>query len=103
MPARAHEPVLFGDLRAESGWVEWMDANLLGFTPVSPSSGPAFGRSLRLPGRMGPRAGWDGEGGIWGLRLRPGVVRQVGSKPLQHRMNPRSSANTYGSVASSKT
>lgn len=97
--------VLFGQLRADSCGVGWL-ANLLGFTRVSPSSGLAFGPFAKTPvtpGRMGPRAGSDGEGGIRGLRLRPGVVKRVGSKPVQHRVNPRSSANTYGSVSSSKT
>ncbi|XP_041628359.1 partitioning defective 6 homolog alpha isoform X3 [Vulpes lagopus] len=36
---------------------------------------------------MGPRAGWDGKGRIWSLRLRPRVVKRVGSKPLPHRGN----------------
>lgn len=44
---------------------------------ICPSSGLAFGLYVKTPGNggKGPRAGSDGEGRMWGLRLRLRLVR----------------------------
>lgn len=73
--ARAQKRVLLGEVvyRCLLGP---LDAGLLSL--ISLSSGAAFGAFVKTPVapcRKEPRASSDGEGGIWGLKLRPTVVR----------------------------